>query len=75
MKVVVPSFTSGGENVTELPAMVIPITKQRLNNCLVAFIFVAVFNSLMFMVALAQAIQPLSLFMVWIFILYNLQLH
>ena len=46
--------------------MVIPITKQRLNNCLVAFIFVAVFNSLMFMVALAQAIQPLLLFMVWI---------
>jgi hypothetical protein len=30
--------------------MVIPITKQRLNNGLVAFMFVAVFNSLMYMV-------------------------
>jgi hypothetical protein len=30
--------------------MVIPITKQRLTNCLVAFMFVAVFNSLMYMV-------------------------
>jgi hypothetical protein len=30
--------------------MVIPITKQRLDNCLVAFMFVAVFNSLLFMV-------------------------
>jgi len=42
-------FSRAKEIVTQL-IMVIPITKQRLNNCLVAFMFVAVFNSLLFMV-------------------------
>jgi hypothetical protein len=43
-------FAIAKEIITAQLIMVIPITKQRLCTCLVAFIFVAVFNSLLFMV-------------------------
>jgi len=43
-------FAAAKDVVKAKPIMVIPITKQRLDSCLVAFIFVTVFNSLLFMV-------------------------
>ena len=53
-------FSRAKEIVTQL-IMVIPITKQRLNNCLVAFMFVAVFKSLLFMVVTLIGKQNRSL--------------
>ena len=56
-----PLFASAKEKVTKL-IMVIPITKPRRINCLVAFMFVAVFNSFMYIGRIAWAETTVSCF-------------